>query len=271
MAKDETKSLLDKRNLLKIVIWIGKACAYLEDKSYVHRDISARNVLVELNKQKKPSMAKLSDFGLAKDLEGTQEYVTGSQDLMLPSAHCAPECFHGQFSIKSDVWAFGVFFWEVLTWGETPFAQWKFQLHKIEIWVRENRKTLLDLEDNNYNHLIPEELQDFLQSCWMYEKEDRPTFNHKMDRFSVLRCLQKISKKLDHEDVAACLREETCTNHDPNSVLMVSAAPLVHDNYARSLSVASRTNPLTEDNYAEALSVVVSGQDCIPLVNMGRI
>ena len=35
----------------------------------------------------------------------------------------APESLAtGKFSVKSDVWSFGVVLWEMLTYGETPFT-----------------------------------------------------------------------------------------------------------------------------------------------------
>ncbi len=36
LMKDNTKNLLNKADLLQVVISIGKACAYLEEEGYIH-------------------------------------------------------------------------------------------------------------------------------------------------------------------------------------------------------------------------------------------
>ncbi len=194
LQESETQSVLDQSDLVQIALFVASACSYLEENEYIHRDIAARNVLINLGHNGKVKTAKLADFGLAKDLKSLGVYVSQVADLLLPQAHCAPECFLGQFTIKSDVWAFGVLLWEVFTWAAQPFGQWRHQLSRVESWVREHKKTLLDIEDES-NCLVPDCVKELQKACWMYDQEDRPTFGHKVDRSSVIRCLQKIQKE----------------------------------------------------------------------------
>lgn len=53
-----------------------------------------------------------------------EEYYRSEFNLSmkLPIAWCAPECINFlRFTSSSDVWAYGVFLWEVFTYGQTPW------------------------------------------------------------------------------------------------------------------------------------------------------
>ncbi len=66
---------------------------------------------------------KLSDFGLARDIGANLYRSKDPENNVLPVAWTAPEAFDGDFSIKSDVWAFGVLIWEVFSWASYPYGQ----------------------------------------------------------------------------------------------------------------------------------------------------
>lgn len=90
---------------------------YLAERRYVHRDIAARNVLLHHNNQ-----VKLGDFGLARQLPPGQPYWRMEKSGRLPVKYMAIETLTlKRFSPASDVWAFGVFMWEVLAYGKGPW------------------------------------------------------------------------------------------------------------------------------------------------------
>ena len=77
---------------------ICEGMAYLESKRLIHRDLAARNVLVARGK-----IAKVADFGLARDGEQT-DYYRRVTDGKLPVLWMSPESlFEGVSSTKSDV------------------------------------------------------------------------------------------------------------------------------------------------------------------------
>ena len=71
------------------------------------RDLAARNVLVGDN-----NVVKIADFGLARLLK--EDEYDARAGARFPIKWTAPEAANfSRFSIKSDVWSFGVLVWEV--------------------------------------------------------------------------------------------------------------------------------------------------------------
>ncbi|KAA3681944.1 proto-oncogene tyrosine-protein kinase ROS [Paragonimus westermani] len=111
---------LDLPALVSIMRDIAHGCRYLEEQHFVHRDIAARNCLVSHND---PSgrIVKLCDFGLARDIYKNDFYRKRNEP-KLPVRWMSPEAIRdGLFTSKSDVWAFAVTCWEVMTLGADPF------------------------------------------------------------------------------------------------------------------------------------------------------
>uniref|UniRef100_A0A1I7VVI0 Tyrosine-protein kinase n=1 Tax=Loa loa TaxID=7209 RepID=A0A1I7VVI0_LOALO len=89
--------------------------AYLETVQIIHRDIAARNCLLNADDE-----VKLSDFGLSllgiKYRERTMKNV--------PVRWLSPETLkYGCFSSKTDVWSFGITVWEIYSGGQEPYTE----------------------------------------------------------------------------------------------------------------------------------------------------
>lgn len=155
------KPFLDFNKLVDIAAQVAEGMSYVETQGYIHRDLAARNVLVDKN-----YLVKIGDFGLARD-DSEYEAKLGAK---FPIKWTAPEAaMYGTFTIKSDVWAYGILLIELVTYGQIPYPGMT------------NSEVLAQLE-RGYRHPSPQncppEMYDVMLSCWKKVPQDRPTFDH---------------------------------------------------------------------------------------------
>ncbi|XP_063702466.1 tyrosine-protein kinase Src42A [Culicoides brevitarsis] len=147
--------------LIDMAAQIAAGMAYLESQNYIHRDLAARNVLVGDN-----NVVKIADFGLARLIkENEYEARVGAR---FPIKWTAPEAAnYSKFSIKSDVWSFGILLTELVTYGRIPYPGMT------------NAEVLSQVE-HGYRMPCPQNcnaaLYEIMLECWHKDPMRRPTF-----------------------------------------------------------------------------------------------
>ena len=125
-----------------------------------HHQAESSNVLLD-----RSIKIKVADFGLSKRHALPQDGSWGGT-----FTHMAPECFQGFFSQQSDVYAFGMTSWEILTqdWPLREFSS--FSTLKEAVVERQCRPDLSSLSGSNGLHRM-------LSDCWQHESHLRPLFH----------------------------------------------------------------------------------------------
>merc|ERR1719453_1603549 len=89
------------------------ALAHLHARRILHRDVKPENVLHNSRAE-----VKLTDFGIAKDLEAT---CAMAKTFIGTATYMSPErCMGEDYSLSSDIWSFGMVVFELAT-GRYPF------------------------------------------------------------------------------------------------------------------------------------------------------
>ena len=148
---------------------VASGMLHLAHYNIVHRDLSARNVLLQSRGSR--VLAKVADLGLSRQVSPRESlYVSSSSKR--PIRWTAPEALEeSRFSTASDVWSFGVLYWEILTNGAVPFSQFS-ELDNAAVV-----KYVLGGGKLPRPEGCPDQDSALIMACMVMEPDRRPTFN----------------------------------------------------------------------------------------------
>uniref|UniRef100_A0A914PDQ7 Protein kinase domain-containing protein n=1 Tax=Panagrolaimus davidi TaxID=227884 RepID=A0A914PDQ7_9BILA len=183
-----------------IFAWqISNGMQYLASEGIIHRDLAARNILINEFK-----VAKISDFGLSVKINDKLKNSISKNILQietgkLPLKWLAIESLKNyEFSLKSDIWSFGIVLYEMFTFGETPFSE------------IENSQLLEYLEVGNRPEkpeICSDEIYELMLKCWNDIPTLRPGFDELITFFTIF--LEHSTENYGYLDVIKSGKEDS--------------------------------------------------------------
>ncbi|NXS09517.1 FLT3 kinase, partial [Neodrepanis coruscans] len=162
--EEEDFNVLTFEDLLCFSYQVAKGMEFLESKSCIHRDLAARNILVTHGK-----VVKICDFGLARDVVNDSNYIVRG-NARLPVKWMAPESlFERTYTMKSDVWSYGILLWEIFSLGVNPYPGIQVDTNFYKL-IQSGFKM-----DQPY--YATKDVYHLMQSCWALDSGKRPSFS----------------------------------------------------------------------------------------------
>ncbi|KAH9524886.1 hypothetical protein Btru_028172 [Bulinus truncatus] len=150
------------RDLLRFCQQAAEGLSFLASKDITHKDVAARNCMLDMN-----DVVKLSDASFSWDFFPDEYVYDGQRERYLPLRWMAPESLSdGYYDKRTDVWSLAVLIWELMTRGCLPFQEVpdaNVKQYIVGGYILGKPDTLLD------------PMYELMCQCWSPENECRPS------------------------------------------------------------------------------------------------
>ncbi|KAL6526301.1 hypothetical protein OROMI_029941 [Orobanche minor] len=176
----QRRRLLQWEGRFKIIMGIARGVVYLHHDSglrVIHKDVHLSHILLDVDMN-----PKISGFAFGRALVENDSEVETAR-VVGTFGYIAPECFYGKYSVKTDVYSFGITMLEILSgsrmsdWRRVPNTSYSGPLdYAWELW---SKGRSYDLMDESLEGAFPvEEALRCIQVgllCTQTEPNHRPT------------------------------------------------------------------------------------------------
>ncbi|XP_015462462.2 tyrosine-protein kinase RYK isoform X1 [Astyanax mexicanus] len=162
LAEANNPQAISQQDLVHMAIQIACGMSYLARREVIHKDLAARNCVIDDSMQ-----VKITDNALARDLFPMDYHCLGDNENRPVRWMALESLLNNDFSSASDVWAFGVTLWELMTLGQTPYVD--IDPFEMAAYLKDGYRIAQPIN-------CPDELFAVMACCWALDPEERPKF-----------------------------------------------------------------------------------------------
>lgn len=167
---------LTTQEVVEMALQASKGVQYLHKKKFIHKDIAARNCVVDEDLR-----VQITDNALARDLFPQDYHCLGDNENRPIKWLAIESLLSDSFNTASDVWSFGVLLWELTTLAQQPYVE--VDPFEMSSYLRDGYRLAQPIN-------CPDELFAVMAYCWAMSSDERPTFNQ------LIVCLQDFHMQL---------------------------------------------------------------------------
>ena len=145
----------------------------------MHGDLAARNILIS-NLDSDNYVARITDFGLSKAFYDKTSYPKKERRNVPWKWMDVNFLETSIFTMSSDVWSFGVVFWEMLSVGRIPYAG--ANANDTIKAIRAGYRLQQPYEINQFQWLV-ECYNEVTKMCWHEDPKQRSSFSNLVQTF----------------------------------------------------------------------------------------
>lgn len=167
---------LTTQEVVDMALQVITGMQYLHKKRLLHKDLAARNCVVDDKLR-----VQITDNALSRDLFPADYHCLGDNENRPVKWLSIESLTQKTFSTASDVWSFGVLLWELTTLAQQPYVE--IDPFEIAAYLRDGYRLAQPVN-------CPDELFAVMAYCWALNPDERPTFSQ------LLVCLQEFYSQL---------------------------------------------------------------------------
>uniref|UniRef100_A0A8C2N3I5 receptor protein-tyrosine kinase n=1 Tax=Cricetulus griseus TaxID=10029 RepID=A0A8C2N3I5_CRIGR len=153
---------ISQQDLGHMAIQIACGMSYLARREVIHKDLAARNCVIDNTLQ-----VKITDNALSRVLFPIDYHCLGDNENRPVRWVALESLVNNEFSSAGDVWAFGVTLWELMTLGQTPYVD--IDPFEMAAFLKDGYRMAQPIN-------CPDELFAVMACCWALDPEERPKF-----------------------------------------------------------------------------------------------
>ncbi|XP_072896650.1 tyrosine-protein kinase RYK isoform X2 [Hemitrygon akajei] len=162
LAEANNPQAISQQDLVHMAIQIACGMSYLARREVIHKDLATRNCVIDDGLQ-----VKIADNALSRDLFPMDYHCLGDNENRPVRWMALESLVNSEFSSASDVWAFGVTLWELMTLGQTPYVD--IDPFEMAAYLKDGYRIAQPIN-------CPDELFAVMACCWALDREERPKF-----------------------------------------------------------------------------------------------